>query len=43
METVIQNNKELDLHLKRKAQKMYEEMYGTREDFIAEFGRNYLD
>ena len=39
----VHNNKELDLHLKRKAQKMYEEMYGTRDEFIQEFGRNYLD
>lgn len=35
-------NKALDLKLKTKAQAYYEEHYGTREDFIREFGRNYL-
>lgn len=39
----VHNNKELDLFFKRKGQKLYEEMYGTREEFIQEFGRNYLD
>lgn len=34
--------KEVDLALKTKAQTYYEEHYGTREDFIREFGRNYL-
>lgn len=34
--------KEVDLMLKRKAQTYYEEHYGTREDFIKEFGRSYL-
>ena len=38
----VHNNKELDLHLKRLAQKHYEERYGSREDFRETFGRNYL-
>lgn len=39
----VHNNKELDLHLKRIAQGYYEEHIGTREDFMSEFGRNYLE
>ena len=35
-------NKPLDIKLKTMAQEYYEEHYGTREDFIREFGRNYL-
>ncbi len=35
-------DKELDLMLKRKYQKMWEEKYGNREDFIKIFGKNYL-
>lgn len=35
-------NKELDMHLKRKAQAYFEEHYGTREDFRREFGKSYL-
>ena len=34
--------KNVDLVLKTKAQTYYEEHYGTREDFIKEFGRSYL-
>lgn len=34
--------KAVDLALKTKAQTYYEEHYGTREDFIKEFGRSYL-
>lgn len=35
--------KELDLKLKRDCQKWYEEELGrSREEFIEEFGRNYL-
>lgn len=34
--------KEVDMELKKKAQTYYEEHYGTREDFIREFGRSYL-
>ena len=36
-------NEGLDLKWKQKAQAYYEEHYGTREQFIKEFGRNYLD
>lgn len=32
----------LDIKLKQLAQTYYEEHYGTREDFIKEFGKNYL-
>lgn len=31
-----------DESLKRKAQKYYEEHYGSREDFRREFGKSYL-
>ena len=35
--------KELDLHLKRECQKIYEKRPGkSRETFIEEFGKNYL-
>ena len=34
-------NKGLDLKWKQKAQEYYESDYGTREQFIKEFGRNY--
>lgn len=34
--------KDIDDHLKRKAQKYYEEHIGTRDDFIREFGKSYL-
>ena len=34
--------KELDLRLKQTCQEDYERRHGTREDFIREFGRNYL-
>lgn len=33
---------QLDLKLKQVCQKHYEQHHGTREDFIAEFGRSYL-
>ena len=36
-------NRETDVYLKRVAQRVYEEKYGTREDFIRDFGRSYLD
>lgn len=32
----------LDDDLKKVAQRAYEEKIGTREDFIRDFGRNYL-
>lgn len=34
--------KEIDNYLRRACQKDYEKNHGTREDFIKEFGRNYL-
>lgn len=34
--------KSVDLVLKTKAQAYYEEHYGSREDFIREFGKSYL-
>lgn len=34
--------KEVDLQLKTMSQTYYEEHYGTREDFIREFGKSYL-
>ena len=34
--------KDIDTHLKQKAQEYYEENIGTRDDFIREFGRSYL-
>ena len=34
--------KELDRDLKATCQRYYERVYGTRKDFIEEFGRNYL-
>ncbi len=34
--------KELDTMLKQRCQEHYEAHRGTREDFIKEFGRNYL-
>lgn len=39
----VHNNRVLDLKLKRLAQQYYEENYGSREEFIKEFGKNYLD
>lgn len=35
-------NRKIDGFLKRKAQRYYEEHYGTREEFIEEFGKSYL-
>ena len=35
-------NRETDLYLKRIGQAAYEEVYGDRAAFIAEFGRSYL-
>ena len=34
--------KAVDLYLKDMAQRYYEEHIGTREEFMSEFGRNYL-
>ena len=38
----VHKNRETDLYVKRKAQEVYELTYGTREDFIREFGKSYL-
>lgn len=35
--------KAVDTKLKTMSQTYYEEHFGTREDFIQEFGQNYLD
>lgn len=35
-------NRELELYVKQLAQRKYEEIYGTREDFIKDFGKSYL-
>ena len=35
-------DKELDLKLKQKAQKSWEERYGSREDFVKRYGKSYL-
>ena len=32
-----------NLTMKRRGQTKWEETYGTREDFIARYGKNYLD
>ena len=39
----VHNNRQLDLKLKQMAQEYYEAHYGTRQQFMQEFGRNYLD
>lgn len=36
------NDRATDLWLKRIAQRRFEEVHGTREDFVRLFGRNYL-
>ena len=38
----VHRNRETDLFIKTQAQTVYEEMYGSRADFIREFGRSYL-
>lgn len=37
-----EENKKIDLILKTRCQKWYEENIGTREEFIQEFGKSYL-
>jgi hypothetical protein len=37
------HNKDIAEQYKREAQAKFEKLYGTREDFIRLFGRNYLD
>ena len=39
----IQDDKEFKMHWAKKVQLHYEEFIGTREDFIANFRKNYLD
>ena len=39
----IHFDRDLSLTWKRRAQEHFEANYGTRKDFIKEFGRNYLD
>lgn len=38
----VHKNRETDLFIKRHAQEVYEATYGSRADFINEFGRSYL-
>lgn len=38
----VHRNRETDLFIKRHAQEVYEATYGSRADFIREFGRSYL-
>lgn len=38
----IRHAKQIDTHLKQKAQRYFEENCGTREEFMQIFGRNYL-
>lgn len=40
--TGVHNNRELDLQIKRIAQQRFEEIHGTRQDFIQIFGKSYL-
>ena len=39
----VHNNRQLDLKLKKQCQEVWENVYGTHEDFMRIFGRNYLD
>lgn len=38
----VHNDREKELYLRRLCQRYYEKHYGTREDFIKDFGKNYL-
>ena len=38
----VHRNIHVNNYVRRNAQKIYEDRYGTREDFIREFGRSYL-
>lgn len=38
----VHRSRETDLLLKQKAQRVWEETYGTREEFRARYGRSYL-
>ncbi len=37
------NDADVDLYLKRLAQREFEKVHGSREDFLSIFGKNYLD
>ena len=37
-----ENNRQIDLYLKRMAQEYYESNYGNRDEFRKEFGKSYL-
>lgn len=37
-----EHKKEIDAYLKQQCQEYYENNIGTRDEFIEEFGRNYL-
>ena len=39
----VHHNKNFDTKLKQICQKKWEELNGSREDFIKTFGRNYLE
>ena len=39
----MHSDKDLDTALKKIGQKAWEKNYGTREEFMQIFGRNYLD
>lgn len=41
--TGVHFNKELDLQIKELAQAYYEEHIGSKQDFMRDFGRNYID
>ena len=41
-DAIHKGNRGLDLKLKQLAQTYFEQHYGTRTDFIVEFGRSYL-
>lgn len=41
--TGVHQNRDLDLKLKREAQEYYEQHYGSRTDFIQEFGKGWID
>ena len=41
-ETAVHSNKTVDLKLKKHTQKLWEQKYGSRDDFIRIFGKSYL-
>lgn len=38
----VHNNRRIDLNLKEIAQDKWESQFGTKEEFLKEFGRSYL-